>query len=99
MLDIVDDTDNLPPGIIFGWASESDAFADGISIRPIPARERIVDDDDRGSTVVILRGESAPPIQCDAERSEVIRRAGADSGAILLPGRRRRRAFDQKAVG
>src|SRR5262245_23756788 len=99
MLDIVHDTDNLHPGILFRRAEESDTFADRIAIRPIPPVERLVNDDDRGRAAVVIRSKSAPRFQPHAERSEVIWRAGAEPAAVLLPWRRLRSALDQKAAG
>ena len=65
------DADHGQPGVLQRAAAESQPPADGVLVRPRPAREAFADDDDEGAGGVVVLGEIAAGDQADTHRVEV----------------------------
>lgn len=97
MSDIPDDADDLTPERSPIPAVKRDSLADRILVRPIFARQRLVDDHHRRRVATVAVCENAPTLNLNLEGVEIIASDNARPGAELLAGISRRASFNAEA--
>ena len=98
MLYIARDSDNFHPWIIFEWARDAHASADGFFVGPISPGKCFVNNNYGPRIRFVLIRKLTSPQYGNTHRQKIIGRTDAISTDVILAWRRFRLAFNQKGV-